>query len=63
MDFADDVHLSTRHARVGHDSEGFFLEDLSSSNGTYLLMRDAQVLQHGDYLWVGQQLLRVEVTA
>ncbi len=60
MAFDEDVHLSERHARVYLDDKGVMLEDLDSSNGTYVRLRQAQALEHGDHLFVGQQLLRVE---
>ena len=41
----------------------FMLLDLGSKNGTYLRMHGTQALQHGDYLFLGKQLLRVEITA
>ena len=32
----DDDYVSTRHARVGTDGEEWFVEDLGSTNGTYV---------------------------
>lgn len=64
MNFPLDVFMSGNHARVemtGKDQ--FKLVDLDSRNGTFVRIRDEQVLGHGDYLFLGKQLLRVEMTA
>ena len=37
------------------------VSDLSSKNGTFLRIRGEQPLAHGDYVFMGQQLLRVEI--
>lgn len=63
MNFALDRHASRRHAAVVQEGERFVLRDLGSSNGTFLATRGKQPLEHGDYVYIGQQLLRVEITA
>lgn len=64
MNFPDDIYMSGRHARVELGSDGSFqLNDLGSRNGTYVRIRGERELAHGDYLFIGQQLLRVEQTA
>lgn len=60
MLFPDDLNVSARHARITRDDKGLVLEDLDSSNGTYVRVREPVTLQHGDHLFLGQQLLRVE---
>jgi pSer/pThr/pTyr-binding forkhead associated (FHA) protein/RNA polymerase subunit RPABC4/transcription elongation factor Spt4 len=72
INFPDDPFISARHAEVsigdasaasGQVSAGpsFTLTDLGSKNGTFVRMtRDTQ-LSHGDYVFMGQQLLRVEI--
>ena len=64
MNFPDDIYMSGRHARVelGGDG-GYVLHDLGSRNGTYFRIRGERELAHGDYFFLGQQLLRVEQTA
>ncbi len=62
LDFPDDKHMSGRHARISHDAKGFQIEDLDSRNGTYVRVRGREQLGHGDYIWLGEQLLRVEIT-
>jgi DNA-directed RNA polymerase specialized sigma24 family protein len=37
------------------------LTDLGSKNGTFLRINGDTVLEHGDYVFMGQQLLRVEI--
>lgn len=64
MNFPLDVFMSGNHARVEMTAPGQFqLVDLDSRNGTFVRVRDEQVLGHGDYLFLGKQLLRVEMTA
>ena len=57
----DDVTASKHHARVVGDEEGgFIIEDLGSSNGTFL--NGAQVMSHrladGDMIKVGATTMR-----
>jgi pSer/pThr/pTyr-binding forkhead associated (FHA) protein len=40
---------------------GIVLADLGSKNGTFLRIRRDTQLAHGDYVFMGQQLLRVEI--
>jgi pSer/pThr/pTyr-binding forkhead associated (FHA) protein len=45
-------------------SDGVFnLVDADSKNGTYVRIKSPTPLQHGDYLFLGRELLRVEMTA
>ncbi len=61
--FTSDTHLSTKHARVYQAANGaYMLEDLGSTNGTYVRVRGEMPVAHGDYLFVGSELLRVEIT-
>ena len=64
MNFPDDIYMSGRHAKIELSPDGsYVLHDLGSRNGTYVRIRGERELAHGDYLFVGQQLLRVEQTA
>ncbi|MBW2545783.1 MAG: FHA domain-containing protein [Deltaproteobacteria bacterium] len=63
INFPDDVHMSPRHARVEMSGESLELLDENSQNGTYVRIRGERELSHGDYLFLGRNLLRVEVTA
>jgi pSer/pThr/pTyr-binding forkhead associated (FHA) protein len=57
----DDSSVSRRHARVVQDAGGWFLEDLGSSNGTYMRVRSGQLVRPGTLVLIGQQLFRVEL--
>ena len=63
MNFPDDRFISGHHARLDESSDGdaVLLTDTGSRNGTFVRITGAQELFHGDYLFVGQQLLRVEI--
>jgi pSer/pThr/pTyr-binding forkhead associated (FHA) protein len=61
LDFPEDPFISGHHARVTWDGQQLILTDLGSKNGTFLKVVGEQVLNHGDYVFMGQQLLRVEV--
>ena len=64
LNFPMDIYMSGHHARVERTSDGrFTLHDDGSKNGTYLRIQESAPLTHGDYLFVGKQLLRVEMTA
>jgi pSer/pThr/pTyr-binding forkhead associated (FHA) protein len=64
MNFPNDPYMSTRHARVELTSQGgFVLLDTGSKNGTYLSIRGERELNHGDYLFIGRELLRVDISA
>lgn len=64
LNFPTDVYMSAVHAKIEAGAEGqFTLSDLGSKNGTYLRVQGSQPLKHGDYLFMGRQLLRVEITA
>jgi len=61
--FTSDAHLSTKHARLlGSDDGTAILEDLGSTNGTYLKISAKSDVTHGDYLYLGNTLLRVDLT-
>lgn len=61
INFPDDPFISGRHARLAIDGEQLTLTDLDSKNGTFLRIDQQQILKHGDYVFMGQQLLRVEI--
>lgn len=65
MNFPTDVYMSATHARVEADPSGskLVLTDLNSRNGTYVRMRGERELNHGDYIFIGKKILRVEVTS
>jgi pSer/pThr/pTyr-binding forkhead associated (FHA) protein len=63
VNFLDDPFISGRHAQITMSADGqVTLTDLGSKNGTFVRINDESALGHGDYVFLGQQLLRVEVT-
>jgi pSer/pThr/pTyr-binding forkhead associated (FHA) protein len=58
--FPDDEFMSRRHATVKRVGQKARLEDLNSSNGTFVRIRGERELKSGDLLRVGDQLLRFE---
>ena len=57
--FPDDAFLSGLHARLLVDPEGVVLEDLRSTNGTFLKVRGTARLEDGDQVLCGSKLLLV----
>jgi len=62
ISFPHDRFISGRHCRVEFTGPGVAVTDLQSRNGTYVRIKGQRELVHGDYLFVGKQLLRVELT-
>ena len=58
-----DRHLSIEHCVLEQDSDGFSLTDLDSRNGTYIRIKSDHAVDHGDYLMMGKEVLRVELNA
>lgn len=61
IDFPDDPFISGHHAHLAWDGQRLMLTDLASKNGTFLRIAGERTLVHGDYVFMGQQLLRVEI--
>jgi pSer/pThr/pTyr-binding forkhead associated (FHA) protein len=61
--FTSDPFMSRRHAAIRwqETTEDFVLSDLSSSNGTYLAIREDVRLRDGDFVRMGQHLFRVDL--
>ena len=58
----NDTYLSTRHARVANDGGDLTIEDLGSTNGTYVnqeLVEGRVHLERGDIVQVGGVLFEV----
>jgi len=63
LNFPDDHFISGAHAEIATTADGnFTLTDLGSKNGTFYRVKGDCELNHGDYVFIGQQLLRVEIT-
>ncbi|HEU4726427.1 MAG TPA: FHA domain-containing protein [Kofleriaceae bacterium] len=61
INFPDDPFISGRHAELRIAGGVLTVTDLGSRNGTFVRVHDERVLKHGDYVFLGQQLLRVEI--
>ena len=55
------VIVSRRHAQVSYRNGRGHLEDLGSSNGTFLRLRGPHGLASGDLIRLGDELLRFEI--
>ncbi len=61
INFPEDPFISGRHAELRLASGVLSVSDLGSRNGTFVRIVGERVLKHGDYVFLGQQLLRVEI--
>jgi pSer/pThr/pTyr-binding forkhead associated (FHA) protein len=61
INFPDDPFISGRHAELKLSGDMLSVTDLGSRNGTFVRVHGERVLKHGDYVFLGQQLLRVEI--
>jgi pSer/pThr/pTyr-binding forkhead associated (FHA) protein/RNA polymerase subunit RPABC4/transcription elongation factor Spt4 len=61
INFPEDPFISGRHAELRIAGGVLSVTDLGSRNGTFVRVHGERVLKHGDYVFVGQQLLRVEI--
>ncbi len=61
----DDPTVSRRHARIGRNSDGLFIEDVNSLNGTWVDGRALQpfvpvALHEGQTIVLGETVLTIE---
>lgn len=61
LNFPVDVYMSAKHCTVEDNGGKFYLTDHGSRNGTYVRVKTERQLTHGDYLFIGRKLLRVEL--
>jgi pSer/pThr/pTyr-binding forkhead associated (FHA) protein len=59
--FPEDGFVSSQHCQVEQKEDGLTLTDMGSSNGTYLRIREQSELVHGDFILIGDHMLRVEI--
>ena len=57
----EDRHVCKEHARVSVEDGELVLRDMGSKNGTFLRVKKAEGLHHGDYIFLGSELMRVEI--
>jgi len=55
-----DGYVSGKHTRISKQGGEFFVEDLGSTNGTFLKVRKLTRLSPGDEIKVGQSIFRLE---
>jgi hypothetical protein len=63
LNFPADLYMSACHCKLEEVGGKFTLTDVNSRNGTYVRLKAERELGHGDYLFIGRKLLRVEITA
>jgi len=63
LNFPGDLYMSASHCKLEEAGGKLTLTDLNSRNGTYVRLKTERELAHGDYLFIGRKLLRVEITA
>ncbi|MFO0677090.1 MAG: FHA domain-containing protein [Polyangiaceae bacterium] len=63
LNFAGDLYMSASHCKIEEATGKLSLTDFDSRNGTYVRIKAERELAHGDYLFIGRKLLRVEITA
>lgn len=56
-----DPTVSRRHLALSLCEQRLRVQDLGSKNGTFVRIAGERQLAHGDYVFMGQQLLRVEI--
>lgn len=61
INFPEDPFISGRHAELRISGGVLTVSDLGSRNGTFVRIEKERLLKHGDYVFLGQQLLRVEI--
>lgn len=61
VNFPYDRFISHYHARIEEREGEYVLRDLDSRNGSYFRLKREVPLSDGDFLFVGRQLLRVDL--
>ncbi|QED26614.1 FHA domain-containing protein [Microvenator marinus] len=61
MNFPDDRHASRKHVRLTWKDGQVVVQDHDSRNGTFIRVSNEERLQHGDYVYFGSELMRVEI--
>ncbi len=63
LNFPSDLYMSAAHCKLEDAGGKLVLTDMNSRNGSYVRLKAERELAHGDYVFIGRKLLRVEVTA
>jgi hypothetical protein len=61
INFPEDGYVSGLHAKLSLRSDRAYLEDLGSSNGTFLKIEGERELRDDSFVLLGQQLFRLSV--
>lgn len=59
--FPEDGYVSGIHLKLYTEKGRFFINDLGSSNGTFVKLTDEHELLGGSFLLMGQQLFRIDI--
>lgn len=60
--FNGDHYVSGLHARIVKDNGSVIIEDLQSSNGTFLRLHEETELDHGSLLLIGSQPFKIQLS-
>ena len=60
--FPEDGFISSRHCQLLNKGGECFLNDLNSSNGTYMRIKESHELVAGDRIQIGNQVLRIDIS-
>jgi pSer/pThr/pTyr-binding forkhead associated (FHA) protein len=60
LTFPADGYVSGKHCKVIGSDDGIYLEDLGSSNGTYMRVRTGQIVPYGSLILIGQKLFQLD---
>jgi len=63
LNFPSDLYMSAAHCKLEDSGGKLVLTDMNSRNGSYVRLKSERELSHGDYVFIGRKLLRVEITA
>jgi pSer/pThr/pTyr-binding forkhead associated (FHA) protein len=63
LNFPSDAQMDASHCSIDEQGGSYVLNDHDTKNGTYVRIKSEIELGHGDYLFVGRKLLRVELNA
>jgi pSer/pThr/pTyr-binding forkhead associated (FHA) protein len=63
MNFPSDEFIDAKHCTIEESNGRYRLTDHGTHNGTYLRIKSEVDLGHGDYVFIGKKLLRVELNA
>lgn len=60
INFYQDPYISHYHSRLEERGGQYVLTDLDSRNGTFVRIQDQALLEPGDHVFIGRQLMRLD---